>query len=61
MTAPKEQSVRLVKQWLQSEIPSAQVSVTGEYLTVEGSVSAVERLLQTKYRTYGKEIQLYFC
>lgn len=54
MTAPKEESVSLVKEWLEREVSSAKVSVTGDYFTVEGTVNAIEKLLKTKYNTYGK-------
>ncbi|KAL1652679.1 hypothetical protein SLS61_004659 [Didymella pomorum] len=55
MTAPKEESVSLVKKWLDSEAPNAKVSVSGDYVTVEGSVDAIEQLLKTKYNTYVNE------
>jgi tripeptidyl-peptidase-1 len=54
LTGPKEESVSLVKEWLQSEISSSKISVAGDYLTVEGTVNAVEKLLKTTYSTYGK-------
>lgn len=54
MTAPKEESVSLVKEWLEREVSNAKVSVTGDYFTVEGTVNAIEKLLKTKYNTYGK-------
>jgi tripeptidyl-peptidase-1 len=55
MTAPKEESVTLVKDWLEREISSAKVSVTGDYFTVEGTVNAIEKLLKTKYSTFVNE------
>lgn len=61
MTAPKEKSVSLVKEWLQGEIPSAKVSLTGEYLTVESNVNAIERLLKTTYSTYGRRLHPCFA
>ena len=61
MTAPKEESVSLVKKWLDSEAPTAKVSISGDYVTVEGSVEAIEQLLKTKYNTYGKKTALFFA
>ena len=58
MTAPKEESVSLVTKWLRNEIPSAKVSKTGDYLTVEGTLNTIEKLLKTKYSTYGKKMPL---
>ncbi|KAJ4351604.1 uncharacterized protein N0V89_006947 [Didymosphaeria variabile] len=55
MTAPKEESVDLVKEWLGREISNAKVDVMGDYFTVEGTVSAVENLLKTKYNSYVNE------
>ncbi|XPS96904.1 Tripeptidyl-peptidase I [Ascochyta lentis] len=55
MTAPKEDSVSLVKEWLEKEISNAKVSVTGDYFTVEGTVNAIEKLLKTEYSTYVNE------
>jgi tripeptidyl-peptidase-1 len=51
--------VSLVKEWLQSEIPSGKISVAGDYLTVEGTVNAVEKLLKTTYSTYGKKMTFF--
>lgn len=55
MTAPNEDSVILVKEWLEKEISGAKISVMGDYFTVEGTVNAIEKLLKTKYSTYGKK------
>lgn len=60
MTAPKEDSVKLVNEWLEKEISNAKVSVTGDYFTVEGTVNEIEKLLKTKYSTYGTMEPLYF-
>ena len=54
MTAPKDESVSLVKTWLQNEMPSGKISVTGDYITVEGTVDAIEKLLNTNYSSYSK-------
>jgi tripeptidyl-peptidase-1 len=54
MTAPKDESVSLVKTWLQNEMPSGKISMTGDYITVEGTVDAIEKLLNTKYSSYSK-------
>jgi hypothetical protein len=54
MTAPKDESVSLVKSWLQNEMPSGKISMTGDYITVEGTVDAIEKLLNTKYSSYSK-------
>lgn len=54
MTAPKEESVSLVKSWLQNEIPSGKVSMSGDYITVEATVNAIEKLLKTSYGSYGR-------
>ena len=54
MTAPKAESVTLVQDWLKQEISDAKFSVTGDYVTVEGSVNAIEKLLKTQYNTFGK-------
>lgn len=59
LTGPKEESVSLVKEWLQSEIPSGKTSVAGDYITVEGTVNAVEKLLKTTYSTYGKKMTFF--
>lgn len=54
MTAPKDESVSLVKTWLKNEMPSGKISMTGDYITVEGTVDAIEKLLNTKYSSYSK-------
>jgi tripeptidyl-peptidase-1 len=56
MTAPKDESVSLVKTWLQNEMPSGKISMTGDYITVEGTVDAIEKLLNTKYSSYSKSM-----
>lgn len=61
MTAPKEESVNLVQEWLQGQIPGAKMTMTGEYLTVEDSIDAIESLLKTTYHTYGKIAASRFC
>ena len=62
MTAPKDESVSLVKTWLQNEMPSGKISMTGDYITVEGTVDAIEKLLNTKYSSYSKLLTfLVFC
>ncbi|OSS43496.1 hypothetical protein B5807_11875 [Epicoccum nigrum] len=55
MTAPKDESISLVKTWLQNEMPSGKISMTGDYITVEGTVDAIEKLLNTKYSSYINE------
>ncbi|KAJ4358818.1 hypothetical protein N0V95_002740 [Ascochyta clinopodiicola] len=55
LIGPKEESVSLVKEWIQSEISSDKISVAGDYLTVEGTVNAIEKLLKTTYSTYVNE------
>lgn len=59
MTAPKEESVTLVKKWLDNEAPDAKVTVVGDYFTVEDRVDAIEKLLKTQYNTYGKLTALF--
>ena len=59
MTAPKDESVSLVKTWLQNEMPSGKISVTGDYITVEGTVDAIEKLLNTRYSSYGKQMTFF--
>jgi tripeptidyl-peptidase-1 len=56
MTAPKDESVSLVKTWLQNEMPSGKISMNGDYITVEGTVDAIEKLLNTKYSSYSKSM-----
>ena len=55
MTAPNDESVNLVQEWLEKEIPNAKLSVTGDYFTVKGKVNDIEKLLKTKYSNYGEE------
>lgn len=60
MTAPKAESVTLVQDWINKEIADAKVSVTGDYVTVDGSVNAIEKLLKTQYNTFGKQSPLLY-
>jgi len=43
-------------QWLTSEIssPEAEVTVKGEYVTIQASVNTIEKLLKAEYTTFGK-------
>jgi tripeptidyl-peptidase-1 len=58
MVAPKQESIDLVKEWLARETSgsNAEVTVKGDYVTVQASVNVVEQLLKTKYNTFGKFI-----
>lgn len=55
MIAPKQESSDLVMEWLASEIPSneAQLTLKGDYVTVQASVNTIEKLLNAKYSTFG--------
>ena len=54
MISPKEESISLVKEWLAREIPDAEISVKGDYVSVQAKVKSVEKLLKTEYSTFGK-------
>lgn len=56
MIAPKEESVTLVKEWLAKDIPDAEVTVKGDYVSVQAKVKSIEKLLKTEYRSYGESI-----
>lgn len=58
MIAPKEESVALVKNWLDKELSDAKISVVGDYVTVQGTVNGVEKLLKTKYSAFGRTISI---
>jgi tripeptidyl-peptidase-1 len=55
MTAPKQESSDLVSQWLASEIssPEAKVTVKGDYVTIQGNVKTIEKLLNAEYSVFG--------
>lgn len=55
MIAPRQESVDLVKGWL-AKISHSNVEVTvqGDYITVEASINKVEELLNAEYSTFGK-------
>jgi tripeptidyl-peptidase-1 len=55
MIAPKQESVDLVKEWLANEVSSsnAEVTVKGDYVTIQASVNVVEKLLKAEYSTFG--------
>lgn len=61
MTAPKEESVSLVKKWLETEAPNAKISLSGDYFTVVGNVNVIENLLKTEYNTYGRKNRCLHC
>ncbi|PVH93299.1 subtilisin-like protein, partial [Periconia macrospinosa] len=54
MIAPKKESVDLVQEWLDKELPSSgsDVTVKGDYVTVQASVNTIEKLLKTEYSTF---------
>ena len=56
MIAPKKESVDLVQEWLDKELTGsgADVTVKGDYATVQASVKTIEKLLKTEYSTFGK-------
>lgn len=53
LTAPKEESVRLVQDWLQKEASGAKVATVGDFVTVEATVNSIEKLLKTEYSSFG--------
>jgi hypothetical protein len=55
MVAPKQESVDLVQDWLKTQTTSydAEITVQGDYVTVQASVNTVERLLNAEYSTFG--------
>ncbi|KAF1969695.1 tripeptidyl-peptidase 1 precursor [Bimuria novae-zelandiae CBS 107.79] len=55
LTAPKEESVRFVQDWLNREVSEAKVTVEGDYVTVEATVNSVEKLLKTEYKNFVHE------
>ncbi|KAJ4300820.1 hypothetical protein N0V90_002908 [Kalmusia sp. IMI 367209] len=52
MKSPKEESVSLVKEWLAREIPDADITVKGDYVSVQAKVKSVEKLLKTEYNSF---------
>lgn len=58
MIAPKQESSDLVMQWLKGETEKsdADITVKGDYVTIQASIKTVERLLDAEYSVFGAYI-----
>jgi len=56
MIAPKDESHQLVMQWLENEGLKSQVSISvrGDSIMVEATLSQIEKLLNADYSAFGK-------
>lgn len=56
MIAPKQESNDLVMQWLKDETEKSEAEITmkGDYVTVQASVTTIEKLLDAEYSVFGK-------
>lgn len=58
MIAPKQESSDLVMQWLQGETEKTEAEITmkGDYVTIQASVDTIEKLLDAEYSVFGMSI-----
>jgi len=56
MIAPKQESSDLVMQWLTNEnmSPETKITTKGDYVTIEGDVKTIEKLLDAEYSVFGR-------